>query len=38
VCQAEKLRKLVAIEAPKLEQEVYERLDTFFISSTRKDD
>jgi hypothetical protein len=37
VCPAEKLRKLVAIDAPKLEEGIYEKLDTFFIGSTRRD-
>jgi hypothetical protein len=37
VCPAEKLRKLVAIDAPKLEEGIYEKLDTFFINSTRRD-
>jgi hypothetical protein len=30
VCKAEKLRKLVAIEGPKLGEDDYERLNTFF--------
>ena len=36
VCMAEKLRKLVASDAPKLGEDVYERLETYFEGLTRK--
>jgi hypothetical protein len=35
VCMADKLRKLVATEGPKLDQNIYDRLDVFFEKLTR---
>jgi hypothetical protein len=34
VCKADKLRKQIVIQGPKLDPEVYDRLDGFFRSAT----